>query len=75
MVLLPSLSGELSAGMLTRFLGYVVILYGPVRRFSELNSTYQTSLSAMGRIFHMLSIRPAVVESPHALRRTARPPE
>jgi ABC-type multidrug transport system fused ATPase/permease subunit len=67
-----ALSGELSAGMLTRFLGYVVILYGPVRRFSELNSTYQTSLSAMARIFRMLSIRPAVVESPHA-RRTPPP--
>jgi subfamily B ATP-binding cassette protein MsbA len=63
-----ALSGELSAGMLTRFLGYVVILYGPVRRFSELNSTYQTSLSAMARIFRMLSIPPAVVEAPHPRR-------
>jgi ABC-type multidrug transport system fused ATPase/permease subunit len=63
-----ALSGELTAGMLTRFLGYVVILYGPVRRFSELNSTYQTSLSAMARIFRMLSIRPAVTESPRARR-------
>ena len=61
-----ALSGELSVGMLTRFLGYIVILYGPVRRFSELNSTYQTSLSAMGRIFRLLTIRPAVVDVPHA---------
>jgi ABC-type multidrug transport system fused ATPase/permease subunit len=63
-----ALSGEVSAGMLTRFLGYVVILYGPVRRFAELNSTYQTSLSAMARVFRTLAVRPAVVESPHARR-------
>jgi ABC-type multidrug transport system fused ATPase/permease subunit len=63
-----ALSGELSAGMLTRFLGYVVILYGPVRRFAELNSTYQSSLSAMARVFRTLAVRPAVVESPHARR-------
>jgi len=59
-----ALQGELSAGMLTRFLGYVVILYGPVRRFAELNVTYQSSLSAMRRIFRVLEIRPAIVERP-----------
>jgi subfamily B ATP-binding cassette protein MsbA len=58
-----AIKGELSAGLLTRFLGYVVILYGPVRRFAELNSTYQSSLSAMARIFRLLAIRPAVVEA------------
>jgi len=52
--------------MLTRFLGYVGILYGPVRRFAELNVTYQSSLSAMRRIFRVLEIRPAIVESPVA---------
>jgi len=41
----------------------VVILYGPVRRFAELNSTYQSSLSAMARVFRLLAIRPAVVEA------------
>ncbi|HYP88212.1 MAG TPA: ABC transporter ATP-binding protein [Polyangiaceae bacterium] len=57
-----ALHGELSAGLLTRFLGYVVILYGPVRRFAELNVTYQTSFSAISRVFDLLSIRPAVLD-------------
>jgi subfamily B ATP-binding cassette protein MsbA len=57
-----ALRGEMSAGMMTRFLGYVLLMYGPVRRFAELNITYQSSLSAMRRVFRMLEIRPAVVE-------------
>jgi subfamily B ATP-binding cassette protein MsbA len=64
-----ALAGEMSAGMMTRFLGYLLIMYGPVRRFAELNITYQSSLSAMRRVFNLLEIRPAVVESasPHRL--------
>ena len=55
-------SGELTAGTLTRFLGYVVILYGPVRRFAELNVGYQSSLSAIRRVLGLLAVRPAVRE-------------
>jgi ABC-type multidrug transport system fused ATPase/permease subunit len=62
---LLALQGELTAGTLTRFLGYVVILYGPVRRFAELNITYQSSLSAMRRIFQVLAIAPSVQERAH----------
>jgi subfamily B ATP-binding cassette protein MsbA len=67
-----ALAGEMSAGMMTRFLGYLLIMYGPVRRFAELNITYQSSLSAMRRVFNLLEIRPAVVESrdPHPLSPT-----
>ncbi len=63
-----AVTGELTPGMLTRFLGYVIILYGPVRRFAELNSAYQSSLAAMDRVFRMLAIRPAVAESPRPHR-------
>ncbi|HXU64914.1 MAG TPA: ABC transporter ATP-binding protein, partial [Polyangia bacterium] len=63
-----TIRGELTPGLLTRFLGYIVILYGPVRRFAELNSTYQSSLSAMARIFQLLAVRPSVVEAPRARR-------
>jgi subfamily B ATP-binding cassette protein MsbA len=56
------LEGELTPGKLTRFLGYVVVLYGPVRRFAELNIAYQQSLSAMARIAEVLELRPAVTE-------------
>ena len=45
-----ALRGELTAGELTRFWGYVIIMYGPVRRFAELNVTYQSSLAALRRV-------------------------
>lgn len=61
-----ALRGELTVGLLTRFLGYVVILYGPVRRFAELNITYQSSLSAMRRVFRVFEITPAVRDRPGA---------
>ncbi len=64
-----ALSGELTAGTLTRFLGYVTIMYGPVRRFAELNTTYQSSFSAMRRVFRVLDIEPAIVEPARPHRR------
>jgi ABC-type multidrug transport system fused ATPase/permease subunit len=62
-----ALRGELTPGMLTRFLGYAIILYGPVRRLAELNISYQSSLAAMRRVFRLLEIRPAIVDAacPH----------
>jgi subfamily B ATP-binding cassette protein MsbA len=63
-----ALHDQMSAGMMTRFLGYVMIMYGPVRRFAELNIAYQSSLSAMRRVFSVLSIRPAIVDPPRPRR-------
>jgi subfamily B ATP-binding cassette protein MsbA len=57
-----ALRGELTPGTLTRFLGYVVILYGPVRRLAELNITYQSSPAAMRRVLRLLDVQPAIVE-------------
>jgi ABC-type multidrug transport system fused ATPase/permease subunit len=48
----------------------VIIMYGPVRRFAELNVIYQTSLSAMQRVFRLFEIRPAI-EGPAVPRATA----
>jgi ABC-type multidrug transport system fused ATPase/permease subunit len=61
-----ALSGEISPGKLMQFLGYMVILYGPVRRFAELNMTYQSSLSAIRRVLCVLDVRPSVTEHPGA---------
>ncbi len=63
---LLALHGEMSAGELTRFLGYVIIMYGPVRRFAELNITYQSSLAAIRRVFKLLEIEPSVADPPNA---------
>jgi subfamily B ATP-binding cassette protein MsbA len=67
-----ALRGELTAGMLTRFLGYVIILFGPVRRFAELNIGYQSSLAAIRRVLGIFAIRPAVHEVPHARKEPPR---
>jgi subfamily B ATP-binding cassette protein MsbA len=60
--------GELSPGNVTRFLGYMLLMFGPVRRFAELNMTYQTSLSAMKRVFRVLDVTPSISDPPRAHR-------
>jgi ABC-type multidrug transport system fused ATPase/permease subunit len=59
--------GGLTAGDVCRFLGYLGIMYGPLRRFSDLNVVYQTSLSAIQRVFEVFDITPKIVEKPHAI--------
>jgi subfamily B ATP-binding cassette protein MsbA len=63
-----AIHGSMTPGTMTRFLGYMLIMFGPVRRFAELNITYHSSLSAMRRVFRVLDIQPSVVESPRAHR-------
>lgn len=64
-----ALGGEMTAGMMTRFLGYMLIMFGPVRRFAELNLVFHTSLSSMRRIFRVFAIEPTVVEAQHPVKR------
>jgi len=59
-----ALKGEMTPGQVTRFLGYMLIMFGPVRRFADLNMTYQTSLSAMRRVFHVFDIAASVSDPP-----------
>ncbi|MBI2389945.1 MAG: ATP-binding cassette domain-containing protein [Deltaproteobacteria bacterium] len=62
----------MTAGTMTRFLGYVIVMYGPVRRFAELNITYQSSLSAIRRVFRILDIQPSIVDRPGAVTESPR---
>ena len=57
----------LKAGQLVAFFGYVGILYGPVRRFADLNIVYQNSLGAMRRVFRIFDIVPSIQEKPDAI--------
>jgi subfamily B ATP-binding cassette protein MsbA len=57
-----ALRGEMTAGTMTRFLGYVLVMFGPVRRFAELNILYQASVSAMRRVFRAMTIEPSIGE-------------
>jgi len=63
-----ALHGQMTPGQMTRFLGFMLIMFGPVRRFAELNIVYQTSLSAMRRVFRVLDIAPSVVDPPRPHR-------
>lgn len=63
-----ALHGSMTPGTMTRFLGFMLIMFGPIRRVAELNITYQSSLSAMRRVFRVLDIRPSVVEPPRPHR-------
>ena len=67
-----ALRGEMTPGMMTRFLGYLLLMFGPARRFAELNIVYQSSVSALHRVFRLLAIRPHVKEPlhPHPLSPT-----
>jgi subfamily B ATP-binding cassette protein MsbA len=59
---------KLTAGDIAAFLGYVGILYGPVKRFSDLNMVYQNSVSSMRRVFRVFDIQPKIVDAPDAVR-------
>ncbi len=61
-----------TAGDLTRFLGYLGIMYGPIRRFADLNIMYQQSLAALRRVFEVFDITPKIVEKPDAIGGTPR---
>jgi ABC-type multidrug transport system fused ATPase/permease subunit len=60
-----ALHGDVTPGTMTRFLGYLLLMFGPARRFAELNIVYQSSVSALRRVFRLLSIRPAIREPLH----------
>jgi ABC-type multidrug transport system fused ATPase/permease subunit len=61
--------GGMSTGALIAFLGYLGIMYGPVRRFADLNIVYQTSMVALDRVFRVLDITPKIVEKRRAVGR------
>jgi subfamily B ATP-binding cassette protein MsbA len=62
-----ALNGAITAGDLTKFLGYVGIMYGPVKRFADLNLVYQNSMASIRRIFRVFDIRPAIADKPGAV--------
>ncbi len=59
--------GELTAGQLTAFTGYLMLMYDPVRRFAELNTIYQSSLASIARVFRVFDITPKIADRPHAV--------
>ncbi|HEV7298072.1 MAG TPA: ABC transporter ATP-binding protein [Tepidisphaeraceae bacterium] len=58
----------LTAGDVTRFLGWLGIMYGPVRRFAELNVVYQTSMAALDRVYRVFDITPKIADRPGSVQ-------
>ncbi len=54
--------GEITAGEVVKFLGYLAVMYLPVRRFAEINVIWQTSLAAIDRVFEVFDITPKIVQ-------------
>jgi ABC-type multidrug transport system fused ATPase/permease subunit len=58
-----------TVGDLTKFLGYVGIMYGPVKRFADLNLVYQNSWASVRRVFRVFDIRPKITDKPDCITR------
>lgn len=62
------LKGELTPGQLSAFIGYLMLMYDPVRRFAELNTIYQASLASIARVFRVFDITPKIADRPSAVQ-------
>ena len=58
------INGGLTPGLVIQFTGSAMALYTPVRRFSQLNIMYQTSMAAIERIFGIFDVVPEVRNRP-----------
>ncbi|HSI32903.1 MAG: ABC transporter ATP-binding protein [Phycisphaerae bacterium] len=52
----------MTAGDVVKLLGWLGIMYGPVRHLAEINIVYQTSMAALDRVFQVFSITPRITE-------------
>lgn len=58
--------GNMTAGEVIAFWGYLQVMYFPVQRFGEVNVVYQTCMASLDRIFRMFEITPKILERPDA---------
>jgi len=61
---LQVLAGSMSIGTLVIFTGFVVFIYAPLRRFTEVMSVYNKSIVAVERIQEILVLPSSVKDSP-----------
>jgi subfamily B ATP-binding cassette protein MsbA len=63
----PVSQGGITPGEVVKFIGWLSVMYLPVRRFAEVNVIYQQSLAAIERVFQVFDITPKIVEKPDAV--------
>ncbi|HEX8341192.1 MAG TPA: ABC transporter ATP-binding protein [Tepidisphaeraceae bacterium] len=61
-----AMQGSITAGEAVKFMGYLAVMYLPVRRFAEINVVWQTSLSAIDRVFEVFDITPKITQKADA---------
>ncbi len=59
--------GRLSLGTLVAFLSYIISLYEPLRRLTEIDNTFQQAIAAAERIFELLDETPEIQDAPDAI--------
>ena len=60
----------MTAGEVVKILGWLGIMYGPVKHLSEINIVFQTSMAALDRVFQVLRITPKITDKFRAVRRS-----
>ncbi len=62
-----AVSGDVTPGEVVKFLGWLAVMYFPIRRFAEINVIYQQSSAAIERVFRVFDITPRVANKDGAL--------
>ena len=60
--------GELTTGEFTSFMAALFMMYGPVKKLSRVNATFQQALAASSRVFSVLDTHLEIVEVPDAIK-------
>jgi ABC-type multidrug transport system fused ATPase/permease subunit len=60
----------LTAGDVVKLLGWLGIMYGPVRHLAEINIVFQTSMAALGRVFQVFRITPKIRDHRRAVKQS-----
>ncbi len=59
--------GELTTGEFTSFMAALFMMYGPVKKLSRVNATFQQALAAAARVFSVLDTRLEIEEAADAV--------
>jgi ABC-type multidrug transport system fused ATPase/permease subunit len=58
----------MTAGQVVKLLGWLGVMYGPVRHLAEINIVFQTSIAALDRVFQVFRITPKIRDRMRAVR-------
>ena len=60
------MNGTRTQGDFMAFITAMLLMYEPLKRFSKLNNTIQTGLSAAERVFEIVDLNPDISETKNA---------